>query len=291
MHRPKLDSQDRLVKTASYVAVAVAGILLITKAMAYYKTNSVGVLGALVDSFTDIAASIINLLAIKYALKPADEEHRFGHGKMESLAGLGQSLFIFGSAIYLAFASIDRYVNPSTIQHLEWGFGIALFSFFLTLLLVFFQRHVVKKTGSQAIKADSLHYFSDLIANFALFISFILYGMGWVWMDPIVGLAAAGFIMKSAYEIGHESFQTLLDQEVSDELREEITDLALAYKNVGGIHDLKTRSSGRQKFIQFHLEIKGSLSLFEAHEIVENIEQDIIKRYPKTEVIIHEDPF
>ncbi len=278
------------MRLATYASVAVAAILIIIKIMAYLLTGSVAILSSLVDSFLDFIASGINLYAVSHSLVPADHEHRYGHGKAEAIAGMAQAAFITGSAVFLIFEAINRFIHPQTVENGVVGIGVMLVSIALTAILVQFQRHVVNKTGSIAISADSLHYVGDLLMNLSVIIALLLsIYFDWQLADPIFALLIAAFIIKSAIDIGKQSLAQLMDQELPDEVREEIKAIALKHPGVHNLHELRTRSSGRQYFIQLHLEMDGDLKLKVAHEIAVEVQNEICDAFPNAEVIIHED--
>ena len=281
----------RLMKQATYAAVAVAILLVIMKSVSFYLTGSVAMLGTLTDSVLDGFASLLNLVAVRLSLAPADHEHRFGHGKAEALAGLGQSLFIFASSGFIVWQSVTHILTPVPLSHSVSGLVVTGAALVLTLLLVTFQRHVVARTGSLAIAADSVHYRGDLLMNLsalaAIFISGVL---GFEMADAIGGLFIAGLIAFSAGQIAYGSYNQLMDAEMSDADRDRVIAIAKANNFVVDIHDLKTRKSGMQTFIQFHLELDGSMSLSRAHVISDEVEARIVEAFPHAEVIIHQDP-
>ncbi len=281
----------RLMRLATYAAVSVASVLVAAKFYAWMVTESVSLLSTLIDSLLDVAASAINLLAVRHALEPADKEHRFGHGKAESLAGLAQSAFITGSALFLFIEAGERLFKPKGIQHTDLGYWVMGLSIILTLLLVGFQRYVVSKTQSTAISADSLHYKMDILVNIGVIISlFLVSRMGWQWADPAIAVLIALYIVHGAWEIANDSLDVLMDRELNDDDRRAIRELALKHEDVHGVHDMRTRSSGQQIFIQLHLELDGDLPLLRAHEIADAVEADIMTAFPNAEVIIHQDP-
>lgn len=281
---------NNLIKLASWASVCVAIMLLLMKIYAWFATGSIGVLASLVDSLLDLLASLINMFAIRYAMVPADDEHRFGHGKAESLAGLGQALFISSSALFLIIYSIERMVNPSELRSIEVGSIVVGISIVLTFVLVAFQRFVAKKTGSLAIKADSLHYASDLLTNTGILIGLVLYQQGIVQADPVIALAIGIYILKSAWDIGDEAVHHLLDRELPEEEQTQILAIANAPKEILEVHDLRTRQSGRTKFVQMHLVMQGSTPLSKAHEIGEQIEAEIENAFHDVDVLVHLDP-
>ncbi|MCE2951038.1 MAG: cation diffusion facilitator family transporter [Alphaproteobacteria bacterium] len=282
----------RLLRNATYASVGVALILITIKAAAWIMTNSIGLQASLVDSVLDCAASLINLVAVREALKPADREHRFGHGKIEAVAALAQSMFIAGSAAWLIFESAERLAHPHDLEHTRAGILVMTISMVLTLGLVLFQNHVIKKTQSTAIKADAIHYRSDFLINGSVIVSLGL--ASWLHLpllDPLVGAGIALYILYTAWTISKEAFDVLIDRELADEDRERITQIALTHKDVTGLHDLRTRSSGPHKFIQLHLEMDGNMSLSAAHVIADDVAVLIADAFPSAEVIIHQDPY
>ena len=281
----------RLMKLATYAAVGMASTLIVVKFGAWLMTDSVSLLSTLIDSFLDVAASTVNLLAVRHALEPADKEHRFGHGKAESLAGLAQSAFISGSAVFLLLQAGERLFNPSPVLNTSIGYGVMVFSIVATLALVGFQKYVAKRTQSLAIAADSAHYTMDILVNISVIVSlFLASEMGWQIADPLFAIAISFYILHGAYEIGIEAYHVLMDRELPDEDRDKIRTLAMKHPQVMSLHDLRTRQSGPDVFIQMHLEMSGELSLIEAHEIAEDVMYKVEAAYPRAEVLIHQDP-
>lgn len=290
---PAMTTQDesgKLMRWASYASVAVVFVLIIIKSIAYAATGSVAILSSLTDSFMDFIASAINLFAVKHALVPADHDHRYGHGKAEAIAGLTQVAFMIGSSLFLIFEATYRFNHQQSIENGTIGIAVMLITITLTAILLKFQYYVVKKTGSIAITADSLHYVGDLLLNLSVIAALILsIYFDWQVADPIFALLIAAFILKSAWDIAKQSLAELMDQELPDALRDEIKTIAMRHPQVFNLHELRTRSSGRQYFIQLHLEMDGELKLKEAHEIASAVEIEICKAFPNAEVIIHED--
>jgi len=285
------EQKEKLMRRATYGAVTVAAILIGIKIWAYLATNSVAILSTLVDSFLDLGASVVNLLAVRTALTPADEEHRFGHGKAEALAGLGQSAFIIGSAIFLFLQALEKIANPTPIGASAIGIGVMVASIILTLCLVAYQRYVISKTKSVAISADSLHYLGDVLVNASVIVAIILaVQLEWYLADGLFAMGIALYISYNAYEIVRASFVDLMDEELPDEERDNIKDLVLSEEGVLGLHDLRTRKSGQDIFIQLHLDLPPDLKLKEAHAISDRVEAKIMTAYPHAEVIIHQDP-
>lgn len=280
----------RLLRLATYASVSVAIFLIIVKLIAWGRSDSVSLLATLVDSTLDAFASIINLIAVRHALTPADKEHRFGHGKAEALAGLSQSLFIAGSSLFLLLEAVQTLFNPTEIKHAFAGIVVMVISIIATLILVSFQHYVIRKTRSVAISADALHYKSDILMNLAVIIALWLATMGLNIFDPIIGGIIACYILYSVWSIVSVSLDQLMDRELSDEVRADIKEIVLAHPQAQGMHDLRTRHSGTMTFIQFHLEIEDELTLVQAHNASDEIELELLKTYPGSEIIIHIDP-
>ena len=281
---------SRWVTLASTAAVVTATLLILGKLIAWLMTDSSSLLASLTDSFMDVSASIINLLAIRYALAPADEEHRFGHGKAESLAGLIQSAFISGSALLLMMHGISSMLNQVPVVRLEAGIWVSAGSILLTLLLVSFQSLVIRKTNSVAIKADMLHYRSDLLLNAGVLLALVLAGQGWHWADGLFAILIGLFLVWGAAHIGYESVQALLDRQLPEEEQARIMALCCAVEGVHGVHDLRTRQSGPTRFVQLHLELDDQLPLVQAHQIADEAELAVRQSFERMEVIIHMDP-
>lgn len=281
----------RLMRNATYASVGVAGTLILVKLGAWLVTDSVALLSTLIDSLLDAAASVVNLFAVRHALTPPDREHRFGHGKAEPLAALAQSAFIAGSAIFLIIEAGQRLIEPREVSHSDIGIGVMVFAIVVTFALTRFQAYVVRKTGSVAIKADSLHYVGDVLVNGAVIIALLLGSqLGWTLADPLFGIAIAIYIVKTAWQIASGAFDMLMDRELPEEERRRIKEIVIEHPKVTGMHDLRTRASGSQAFIQIHVEMDGELTLYAAHIVADEVEAALHKVYPGAEVIIHQDP-
>jgi len=284
------ESHGQLMRNATYASATVAVVLIICKAAAWVYTDSVSLMATLMDSCLDVLASLLNLLAVRHALSPADREHRFGHGKAEALSGLGQSMFIAGSALFLVLESLRRLWSPQPIEMAMVGVVVMGISIVLTLVLVSYQNMVIKQTGSTAIRADSLHYRTDLLINFGVLIALLFSQYLWVGVDALVALGIVGFLLHSVWEIIHHALDDLMDHELSEDARSSIKKVVCDHPQVQGMHDLRTRRSGLTTFVQLHLELEDHLTLFEAHAISDEVEASLRQLFPQAEILIHEDP-
>ncbi len=280
----------RLVTMAAWTATIVATLLLIVKVITWWMTGSVSLLASLIDSMLDIAASVVNLVVVRYALQPADREHTFGHGKAESLAALAQAMFISGSAVFLILNGIERFFRPGELNDPELGVYVSMFAIVVTFGLVVFQKHVVRVTGSQAIAADSLHYQTDLYMNGAIMVALGLSYFGVTQADAVFAIGIGVFILYSAFNMVKEATQTLLDRKLPDEELAQIRTTCLSVEGVLGVHQLRTRMSGPTRFIQLHLELNDNLRLIEAHHIADKAEEALLAAFPGADVLIHQDP-
>ncbi|MFK5040531.1 cation diffusion facilitator family transporter [Glaesserella parasuis] len=281
---------NQYVKRAANFAVIVAATLIIAKAFAWWQTGSMAILAAMTDSLVDLFASLTNILVLRFALQPADDDHTFGHGKAESLAALAQSAFITGSATFLLLQGIQRLTEPQLVQSSELGVAISLFSIVLTAALVWYQKKVVKLTQSPAIEADSLHYQTDLYMNAAILVAMILNIYGVIYADAVFAIGIALYILFNAAKMCWEAVQSLLDKALPQEEVDQIWAIALQHPRIIGIHDVKTRRAGAIRFIQLHLELDDHLPLVVAHDITDSLEQKILAAFPHSEVIIHQEP-
>ena len=226
-----------------------------------------------------------------HALQPADQEHRFGHGKAEPLAGLAQAAFISGSAAFLLIEAVERIFNPKSIENSEIGLATMVFAICATVFLVIFQKYVVRRTGSIAIGADTLHYQADVLVNASVIVSILLVTeFGWTAADPLFAIGIVAYIVWGAWRIARSALDQLMDRELPSGDRQRIYKIAANRAGVSDVHDLRTRSSGTQVFIQLHLEMDGNLKLREAHEISDQVMVDVQRAYPNAEVLIHADP-
>lgn len=280
----------RLMRQCLYAAIFSAFFMILLKTYAWISTQSLSLLSSLIDSIIDMASSFINLYAIHRSFRPANKEYSFGQTKAESLAALGQSFFIGGSALFLLEKSFERFLKPEILEGTTLGMSVMILTTLCTLGLVLFQRYVIKKTKSLAIQADALHYKGDLLMNLGVFLALLL--SRWLqvsWIDPTFAFFIALYILYTSFKIGKSAMDILMDKELPEEIRHKILSLVFSHNQVKGIHDLRTRSGGIKQFIQLHIELDGHLTLSEAHQIAEQIEQEIRLTFPDTEVIIHQD--
>ena len=286
-----MSNGDALRRWASYASLTLAIAMVVVKAAAWLITGSVALLSSVVDSAVDLVASFATLVGVRYAQRPPDREHRFGHGKAEALSALLQSVFLAGAAVTLIGEAVQRFLVPHPLAKLEAGLGVIGASLAATIGLVAFQTYVVKRTGSHAIAADRAHYATDIVINVAVLVALGLTGLtGWERIDPIFAIGIALYILLSAWRIAKNAFVVLLDRELPDEDRQRIEEIVLAHENARGVHDLRTRHAGDRRFIELHLEVDGQLTVDRAHRIADEVEQALRSALPDAEIIVHQEP-
>jgi ferrous-iron efflux pump FieF len=283
--------RSRLVRSASTASVVVAALLVALKTWAWLGTGSVSLLSSLADSLLDVAASLLTFWAVRFSLSPADAEHRFGHGKSEGLAALMQALVISGSGVFVCVQAVDRLLHPRPIESPAIGISVVLVATVFSLALVAYQRWVARRTGSMAIEGDSLHYGSDIAVNLGVAAAIALVTItGINAIDPLTGLAVAGWILYNSWQLAGRALDILLDREIPDADRDRIRAIALGHPEVFGVHDLRTRHGGANFIVQFHLDLERNVSLMRAHVIQDEVEERIRREYQGCEIIIHADP-
>ncbi len=280
-----------LTRGAALASIGVALLLVALKLWASATTDSTAMLGSLADSALDLVASIATLVAVWIAAQPADAEHRFGHGKAESLAAMFQVMLIALSAAAIGYAAIGQLVTGARTQGAEGGIAVSLLAIALTLGLLVWQRIVIARTGSVAIRADHVHYQSDLLLNAAVIAALALDQYGGLGLaDPLFGLAIAAWLAWGAWRAASEAVDHLMDREWPDDKRLRFIERAARHPELNNLHDLRTRTSGTRDFVQFHVDMPPAMTVAQAHDIIERVETDLMKAFPRMELLIHIDP-
>lgn len=282
-----------LRRGASRLTLAVAVALVAVKLAAWLATGSVSLLAAAVDALVDAAASLVTFLGIRYAGRPPDRDHRFGHGKGEAIAAFTQATFLAGAALVLVFQSIERLIVPAPLAAIGFGIAVTVLSLLVAAALVAMQTVVVRRTGSTAIAADRTHYATDIAVNVAVLAALaVTRATGWSRADPVFALAIAAYMVWGAARIASGAFTQLLDQELPAAERDRIKRAVTACAGAEAIHDLRTRHAGDRTFVEFHVEVRGDMSVAEGHRIVDAAEAAVAALLPGTvEVTGHVEPF
>ena len=280
-----------LTTRAAIASISMALLLTGLKSWASWDTKSVAMLGSLADTTLDFVASLITFLGVRWSAMPADEEHRYGHGKAEALAALVQVILIFISAIGIAWRAFDRLQSGRPTEGLELGIVVSVVAMITTFALLGYQRYVIKKTGSVAIMTDHVHYQTDVLLNVSVIAALLLDQMlGWRLADPLFGFAIAAWLMYGAWSAASHSVDQLMDREWPLDERDAFIFATQEFPELAGLHDLRTRTSGAHRFVQFHVWVPGDWTVAEAHERMDSVEEKLQHRFPGTEIIIHLDP-
>ena len=283
--------RSKLSTRAALASVTVALLLLGLKAYAAYETGSMAMLGSLADTGLDLIASLVTLAGVRIAALPADSDHRFGHGKAEALVALFQIVLITVSAAWIAYRSGQRLINGAETGAADLGIGVSVIALAATLLLIVYQRHVVARTGSVAIATDRVHYQSDLLLNGSVIAALVLdQYAGLVGSDAVFGLLIAAWLLVGAWRSSSRAIDQLMDREWPEAERAAFLTAAAEYPELAGLHDLRTRTSGSNHFVQFHVWVPGEWTVRDAHDRLDAVEETLQARFPATEILIHLDP-
>jgi ferrous-iron efflux pump FieF len=278
------------VRRSGYLTIGMALVIVLIKLYASIETNAASMLASFMDALLDVFVSLLNFMALRYATKPADDDHRFGHGKAEAVMALFQSAFLAGAAAMLLYQGISRIYSPEPVGALQIGIVSTVICSVLTLALVLIQRWIIKKTGSLAVQADQAHYRGDLLMNAAVLLAMVLVANSLLWADAVMAVGIAIYLLWNAGQLSRESFKHLLDEELPAVRREQILTVLMRLPAVYGVDQLRTRQAGPRVFIQLRLVLADELSLHDAHEIVDKAEQEVAGLFLDAEVIIHADP-
>jgi ferrous-iron efflux pump FieF len=285
------DQRAKLTRSAAIASISTALFLVVLKLWATFQTGSTAMLGSLADTALDLVASIATLIGVYIAAQPADEDHRFGHGKAESLSAIFQVMLIALSASGIAFSAIRRIVEGGRTADAADGIAVSVIAIIATIALLAWQRHVIRRTGSVAISADHVHYQSDLLLNVAVIAALVLdQYAGFGLADPLFGLAIAAWLLWGAWRAAAEAIDHLMDREWPEDKRQRFVEVAAKHPELNNLHDLRTRTSGHRDFVQFHVDMPASMTVEQAHDIIERVEEDLGSHFPDMELLIHIDP-
>ena len=280
-----------LARSAAMASISVALVLVALKTWASWRTGSTAMLGSLADSALDLIASLATLTGVWIASRPADEDHRFGHGKAEALAAIFQVMLIALSAFGIAVRAIMQLAGQGETAAAGEGIAVSLIAIALTFVLLGWQRYVMNRTRSLAIQTDHLHYKSDLFLNLAVIVALIFdQYLGFGVADPLFGLAIAAWLARGAWRGMSEAVDDLMDREWPEEKRLAFIEAAAAHPELSNLHDLRTRTSGNRDFVQFHVDLPPDMTIEQAHDIIEKVEADLCRKFPCMELLIHIDP-
>lgn len=291
MSADTLHQHAGLNRSAAFASLSAAGLLLGLKGWAAWSTGSTAMLGSLADTTLDLVASLATLLGVWVAAQPADDKHRFGHGKAEAIAALFQIVLISISALGIASRAVEQFLSGGRTQAAGQGILVSVAAIGVTFALLAWQRHVIRRTGSLAIHTDSVHYQSDLLLNIAVILALVLdQYAGLSRADPLFGFGIALWLGWGAWNASKAVLNQLMDHEWPVERKARVLELIAANPDISGVHDLRTRTSGNKDFVQFHVWVDAQMTVRQAHRVMDSIEARIHEEFPEVEVLIHTDP-
>lgn len=262
------------------------------KLVAGWSSGSVALVSSGLDSLMDTASSLMNLIALRISERPPDHEHRYGHGKAEALASLFQALLIGGSALWVCVIAVDKLVEPAPLMHTGWSLVIMAVSLGATAGLIWYLRRAASRTDSLALRADAVHYETDLYTGAGVLLSLgVNLFIEWPRLDAVVSLALVLLIVTLAFQVGQSAVNQLMDRELPPAQRRAIMAvIERHYPQILGFHDLRTRLAGPTAFVDCHLEIDRRLSFEQAHDLSERVIAEIREAIPNANVTVHTDP-
>jgi len=280
-----------LNRSAAIASISAATLLLAIKGWAAWSTGSTAMLGSLADTVLDLVASLATRLGVWIAAQPADDKHRFGHGKAEAIAALFQIVLISISALGIASRAIEQFLSGARVQSAAEGIGVSVAAIVVTFALLAWQRHVIRKTGSLAITTDNVHYQSDLLLNLAVIAALALDQYAGIrGADPLFGFGIALWLGWGAWKASKQVLDQLMDHEWPEAKKQRFLEVLARYPDITGVHDLRTRTSGDKDFVQFHIWVDPAMTVRKAHRVMDEIEARIHSEFPGVEVLIHTDP-
>lgn len=283
--------RSHMTQRAAGISLAVALVLIAMQLYAYFETNAMVILASVLESVIDAIASAAALFALRTAHKGPDHNHRYGHGKAEPLVTLGQAAFVAGSGVYFILESIQRMLNPEPLQSTGIGIAVMMVSSLMILALLLYQSNVIRRTRSMSIKADFLHYMNDMVVNGLVILALLLsHIQGYHWIDAGMSIIIALYILYAAYRLGRDAAGELMDLELQPKERNAILGIIQQTPGVSGVHDLRTRRSGPDVFIEAHVEMLGQMTLDESHQITDRLESALLAEFPTAHITLHQEP-
>ena len=280
-----------LNRSAAFASISVAVFLVVIKSWAAWATGSTAMLGSLADTALDLVASLATLAGVWIATRPADRLHRFGHGKAEAIAAMFQIVLISISALAIAVRAVEQFLGGMRVHSAADGISVSIIALVATIVLLAWQRHVIARTGSVAIATDHLHYKSDLLLNLAVIAALALdQYAGLAGADPLFGLAIAVWLVWGAWRASDQVTEQLMDREWPEEKKARLLEALARQPDLKGVHDLRTRTAGHKDFVQFHVWVDPDMTVRDAHDVMDDIEERLLTEFPGIEVLIHTDP-
>jgi ferrous-iron efflux pump FieF len=284
-------NHSALNRSAAYASISMATVFVAMKGWAAWSTGSTAMLGSLADTALDLVSSIATLAGVWVAGMPADDDHRFGHGKAEALSAMFQVVLIAISATALGAHAVQQLIAGERTGAAGDGILVSAIAIVGTLGLLTWQRHVITRTRSIAISTDHMHYQADLMLNIAVIVALLLdQYAGFTRADPLFGVGIALWLGWGAWQASQDAIEQLMDREWDDEKKSRFLAVLARHPELRGVHDLRTRTSGNHDFVQFHVWVDGNMTVTQAHDVMDEIEAKLLAEFPGIEILIHPDP-
>ena len=278
-------------RLAAYIAILGGVTILLVKLLAYFVSNSVALLSDALESIVNIAASCLLLFSVWVSEKPADESHNYGHQKIEDISSMLEGIFIVAAALLIVYAAWGRLFAGVIPIEIDLAIGISMVATLINGGISWFLAREAKKSGSAALEGDAKHLLSDVVSTVAIWIGlFIVLLTGWSMVDSILAFAVAALIARIGFKLILKSSSRLMDNSCRIE-EAKIREVLLRHKfRFIDFHDLKTRRNGSLVFCELHLSVDGSLSVQEAHDLTDHLENDLKQELPNANLTIHVEP-
>lgn len=287
-----MDATNRAKQRAAAFSLAFNILSTLVKLVAASLTGSVGLLSEAIHSATDVFSSGIALASVRAAAVPPDEEHPFGHGKIESLAGFGESVMLFGIVVYVVIEAVTRFFQPHPVQSLDFGLFVMAGSAIGAAIVGLYAHRVAKATRSLALLSNSQHLFVDFITSLGVLIGLTVVKLtGWTWADPVIAIVFAGWMGLGAWRLSHLAFHELIDVRLPEGEVSRIRAILADESTVLGYHRLRTRRSGNVRYVDMHIVVPREWDVVQAHDVADALEKKIARELAPANVVIHVDPF
>lgn len=276
----------------AFLSVISNSLVVMLKIVVGIITGSVAILSEAIHSFLDLIAAFIAFISVRISKKPADTGHPYGHGKVENLSGTIETILIFAAGIWMIYECVQKLVNPAPVHLPVLGIVVMLAGALINLIVSKFVKREAEKVNSVAMKSNALHLLTDVYTSLGVAASLLVVTLTeWYILDPIIGMVLAVYIIYEAFKLMKEAFPPLIDTRLSEEEEKTILKIIETFQQEFiEIHDFRTRRSGPQEYIDFHLVVASHVTIKDVHDLCDRIERDITKEFKQAQVMIHPEP-
>jgi len=276
----------------AFLSVISNSLVVMLKIVVGIITGSVAILSEAIHSFLDLIAAFIAFISVRISKKPADTGHPYGHGKVENLSGTIETILIFAAGIWMIYECVQKLVNPAPVHLPVLGIVVMLAGALINLIVSKFVKREAEKVNSVAMKSNALHLLTDVYTSLGVAASLLVVTVTeWYILDPIIGMVLAVYIIYEAFKLMKEAFPPLIDTRLSEEEEKTILKIIETFQQEFiEIHDFRTRRSGPQEYIDFHLVVASHVTIKDVHDLCDRIERDITNEFKQAQVMIHPEP-